>query len=556
MTALLFAATLVVLSSERARQSREPHAQSPAVIGTPQADPLAGTPVDNDVARSAAHAGTESVHSGRASVRILTRTASDEIAPAVSLFVMDDGKAGRGLGDTDAAGELRVNATEVSGLVLVGRGGPWRPTELDLGESVPDQVVLRMQRGESLLGRVIDPDGTPIAGARVVAWPATAFGLESSVDLGERVVHGDPRLCVGTSAADGSFEVAGVAPRTKYALTAARAGALSNGRPVTAWPGESVSLTVAPAFAVLVRYVRAGGEEARVSPSFLLTGSTLRLEGPGQLYSGPRLALRMAGIPSAWLRLEASSRHLYVATGPADRDRLGPLRVAPVELPGYEPLAVETDLFPLSEGLRVVDVPVVSTASGRGEIRVLFSNLPNGLRTGPLVVGYAGSLKLTRNGNEVVVCRIDDLASGEARIGDVPYGTYETMFVASGGMFVYPPPAERPLVVEVGPDPAVLEIDTGQLAGVQFALSANGESPYHGSLSALLIQGDVRLPGQTGVGHQVDLAGPPYVVFGLPSGDYTLRVYHPPIVTGGSSLSTFTVRRGEVTRVPLVLSER
>lgn len=165
----------------------------------------------------------------------------------------------RVLAHTDADGrfELRDLAEWQS---IGARAVGYAPSKaVEIGELALDgidhrKVEFRLQRGEHRLrGRVLDPDGAPIAGARVVAgapigsWIHDATGLTIGLTA--------PPLAA-TSGADGRFEVLDSLPDGELPVTA-----IAFGR--AAWSGTLV-LPLDPARELEIRLAPAARIEGRV----------------------------------------------------------------------------------------------------------------------------------------------------------------------------------------------------------------------------------------------------------------------------------------------------
>jgi len=111
--------------------------------------------------------------------------------------------------ETDAFGRFSLGPSEGGGAaLLVTRTGY---TSALLTSPLPvEEVVVQLTRGLEIRGVVVTPEGTPVAGVRIVAAPAGADGRWSYPDdwVGRDVVRAG--AVVATSAEDGRFTLAGL----------------------------------------------------------------------------------------------------------------------------------------------------------------------------------------------------------------------------------------------------------------------------------------------------------------------------------------------------------
>jgi hypothetical protein len=162
--------------------------------------------------------GTTACEAGREDIEIILRPGH-----AIALRVL--GLDGRGLagatvmvmtgpsgwqrrGFTDRDGSFRLTDLEPGSLsVIVEKRGlvrAWQPVEVPFSSG---ELVIRMQRGHTVRGTVVDTQGNPIAGASV--YGQTSQGLFGLRDVGTRA----------NSTADGSYEITDLPlePLTLYA---------------------------------------------------------------------------------------------------------------------------------------------------------------------------------------------------------------------------------------------------------------------------------------------------------------------------------------------------
>ena len=212
------------------------------------------------VATEAAPSGTAPAAAHEASWTLVARFV-DETGAALVGVRLNPADGSDWSGTSDATGALRIalpwpyTGSTVDGgglgghVVSVEAGGhrlatrSWHVTMEGPGEQSLGEI--RMGPGGTLLGRVIDEDGRPLAGATVVATgghaPETADGLDEARTLKSNVHWLEDGL-QGSTGADGRFELAG-APATHVAALASTLGRLSGFSSVfDLAPGQTVDV--------------------------------------------------------------------------------------------------------------------------------------------------------------------------------------------------------------------------------------------------------------------------------------------------------------------------
>jgi len=468
----------------------------------------------------------------------------------VDLYRIDD--AVLHLGQTDELGWLSISKGELAGARVLAIGTNWLPHEVDLPTEPPPVIRVELEPGASLEGIVVDADGAAIESARIAVWPQQAVPPPPE----RRKLH-DPRNPVAISDELGRFRIRGLRHGTTYRVVAGRQGLVTRGD-VLARVEDAVTIELGHLFAAQLCFVDEEGRELQCSESTLRPSITLDIADPGQHYVGSSVALRFAGVPPEMLKRTAT--RLFVAvTGPRHLDSIGPIALRSVEVPGYRARPVSVMLPTATNGVAVQNVAFERVASAFGRIQLSFLNAPRGLALGRLADGWSGKLLLRAPGSTKLEYAIRTMAVDSVLIEPVPYGDYEGVFVGMGGIFLRPPPPGD-FDVSVGPDLVELSIDLGGLGGVRFELSGEDDEAYEGTFSASLFKGNL-LTGQPGIAKKVDLAAPPYAVFGLEPSVYTLMVHHPNVrgsahgAPKGLALQTFVVDAGELATHTLRLAE-
>ncbi|GAB4152323.1 MAG: hypothetical protein Fur0037_21100 [Planctomycetota bacterium] len=125
---------------------------------------------------------------------------------------------------TDEAGKvafpgLRPGSYEVEGRIS-GRVGASAPAVVKPGLEV--SVTLRLGLGASVAGKVVDPDGAPVAGARVAHFPSAQIPLlgDMSTSMGTDIIVKTAQRSNCESDAQGRFVLTGIQDENEFLLAA------------------------------------------------------------------------------------------------------------------------------------------------------------------------------------------------------------------------------------------------------------------------------------------------------------------------------------------------
>ncbi|HPH69582.1 MAG TPA: carboxypeptidase-like regulatory domain-containing protein, partial [Kofleriaceae bacterium] len=209
-----------------------------------------------------------------------------------------------------------------------------------------NDVVIKLEPGASIAGRVIDQDGKGIAGATVMAGP-TQGAVNHTIRNGV-VTSGQQVLADGTSA----FVLRGLEPNA-YQLSA-----LARGRPV--------------------EFVGAPPKPVKVEQGAAVTGIELKVKRPNGVIRGVVLGPNGAPMAEAWVsaRLNVAAMMSQIAgppRGPGPGPAPGP-RPAPPANGSNDPGQGDTER---SEMIEISDdsddgiAPVLTDAAGKFELRGL-----------------------------------------------------------------------------------------------------------------------------------------------------------------------------------------
>ena len=219
-------------------------------------------------------------------------------------------------------------------------------------------------------------------------------------------------------------------------------------------------------------------------------------------------------------------------------------------VPGYESVSTALALPRVTEALERRDLALTPRAGSWGSLLVRFENTPRDLP--PLERGGFGRPSLVLSGKDGTRGMISFEDFSRPQSFRLPRGRYEARFTALNGMFRYPAGRES-LTCTVGAEEAEVAIDWAGTGAISFGVEGPDGEPFRGLALTRLVALDP--PGI----RNLELAGPPFVVVGVESGDYTVEV-----VLGGTFpapgesdyLARVTVEAGRVTRTRLVHRSR
>lgn len=403
------------------------------------------------------------------------------------------GKGSQHVTGSDGRVNLRVRGEKSLAVSADG----YRTRFVLVDEKGGDCTVL-LKPGEVISGHV-SKNGSGFSGATVVAWPAH---LATKLTA-EMVRVGDPRLSIGSSRDDGSFELEGLDPDESYCIVA---GADSLGSwPVTRGirPGAEVRLILKPVFGVVVRYQDLDGRLPEI-PDGLFLGGRLPYSVPDEVtvlpIPSPFFALfGVEGIPD---HTDPGS-YVILVGGEAEAADAGPFSFT-ASLPGYVSATEDVWAFPMDHGgIQEHVVRLVPLNQGRGRLRIRFRGTE----------GFQGSSIAQRLflSDRTRHTFLREASFEDWIIEGIPNGKYGTILLIPGAGSMLPSRGDRN-VVEIADNEATWEIDLSSCAGLHIeVLEADGH-PYAGPLSFRLLspRAEGYRPGET-----VVFEGPPYYVWGL-----------------------------------------
>lgn len=381
-----------------------------------------------------------------------------------------------------------------------------------------DEVVVVIDTGGAVRGRVVLPDGKPApAGTRVLAWPMDS-PLAARV-IAESALLGDFESQAGT-AIDGAFVIRGLDRTKTYSVTAGGKGLMRKQPFNSIVPdGKDLLLELFPVYGAVVRLIDASsGGPVRVASTFWPMGSvSTRVADTSLIHFVPGGAgSTLAGLTSDWFdRESAGFTHITLCAAPGGGPALGPF-VLHASLPGYRAVEAEFVASPVFEGLQVVDVLMEPIADAWGEVRVEFSGKLAAASLEPRTPLSWAKLHLRDAHGKILQYALPKPSGDPSSIRPIPAGPYDARVVILDGL-------ARPLDwqrIDVGAEPATLTVPVGTLGAIEVHARKRDGSPYSGrlSLSVQALRGPQTL---------VAFDDAPYAILGLDAREYSVRVMSP-----------------------------
>jgi len=420
----------------------------------------------------------------------------------------------RELGGTGEDGTLVLPGLR-PGVALVARAPGFRPGQTRVPEKASARIVLTLEAGTTLLGRVAAPAGESLEGLAVLAWPR---GQAPTPRSAAAAVAGDPRQLLARTDAGGRFRLDGVQPGRVHGLVAAGRGLFSP-ETVFGTPGEECVVPVLPGFGAVVKILEADGGPLLCAYSVNGVGPSFWLdEQRAHALSTRDPVVGLGGIPLELCdpRARYSSRLLLYCVD-SMAGFLGPVyfKVAP---PGYRRVERELLLPRIRDRLQELRIPVPAESDCWGTLEVDFIGVPpkadvadsmSGL--GQLqLLGAAGTKRRFSIG-------VRDLHETRETFEHLPCGIYDLRFVLLSGFGMFPPYEEPALRVQITHGVRTrTSVDLSGLGSLVITARDARGHPYSGRLIVRLLRKDPRGEDFIGFYHG------PYVLTCLPPGDYEI----------------------------------
>jgi hypothetical protein len=254
--------------------------------------------------------------------------------PGASLFERSSSGACAPLGETGREGELEVQLDSDLPERLVACKSGYVQVDWELPPDLPEGYIFVLERGMTLEGTVVRPDGLALdEGTSVVALPVSRIPSLSGIDS----LH-EPRVDVASAEVgpDGEFTLAGLEPGASYELAAGSTGWVTTERTIAQSGDTGVRLEVYATYGVRMRLRSEDGAPIETSRSLHYTDyfGTNFLDPQALVPMQRSVELSLAGLDPAELDAGPHESVFFLA-GPRDLPRLLSMGVH-VNVPGYE----------------------------------------------------------------------------------------------------------------------------------------------------------------------------------------------------------------------------
>lgn len=356
---------------------------------------------------------------------------------------------------------------------------------------------------EQIVGRVIGPDGRPMMGVRIAAWPALTVRPSGEVLRG--VPGPGAKWFSCTSDEHGEFELLGMPRDQSIGLIAAGQGHASEQiLTVPGLPGAPIELHVQPLYGWIARGPRAS--EACLMAERITSGLSPEPEFKRRWKSLPPESpqAQLLNWPAGWM---------LIPSGPSD---IGTAQVAPQPLAGLyvlradrpdsalplEPLdggaALEVRtglrLYALQSELPIQDLPAdLLPQQGCGSVVIWLRNEPITETTKPATPQaelllwpessqYPGQAPLLTFG-------LKSLSAHPQAVRAVPRGTYRWQVRSANGRARWPRTGEPDRLV-IADEPVQLPLDASWYGALEIAAYTHDNHEYDGALWLTLGEGE------------------------------------------------------------------
>jgi hypothetical protein len=251
-----------------------------------------------------------------------------------TLFERGSSGASAPLGETGREGELEVQLGSDLPERLVACKSGYVQVDWELPPDLPEGHIFVLERGMTLEGVVVRPDGLALdEGTSVVALPVARIPSLSGIDS----LH-EPRVDVTSAEVgpDGEFTLAGLEPGASYELAAGSTGWVTTERTIAQSGATGLRLEVYATYGVRMRLRSEDGALIETSRSLHYTDyfGTNFLDPQALVPMQRSVELSLAGLDPAELDAGPHESVFFLA-GPRDLPRLLSMGVH-VNVPGYE----------------------------------------------------------------------------------------------------------------------------------------------------------------------------------------------------------------------------
>lgn len=443
------------------------------------------------------------------------------------------------LGTSDSTGRVKATIPKISEYTFRAFGSNYEPAIQYYRGTVPDEVPLRLHSGGVIRGRVQTHDGKSAgAGVHIAAWPLNETRHSQGIDTWYE--QGVAPFANAISNSLGEFELTGILRSQRYFVTAGANGLLAEDQ-VADCDAIDVVLTLVPIFGIVIN-IRGGDGE---TPEFLTSqGPNFGIAFSHALSLGHHvyendLRLLLAGVNLEKLPISSPVDRVFFLIARSDNLELGPIRLSS-HYPGYSKVQVDLFLTRVSEGIQEHVVTLRQSASSWGELTVLATGVPTQYAPDHSRQTPVASLQIVDESDQRFRYDVYDF-SKPIVVGKLPHGTYSYQFKLKAGLS-----AKTPMdgtLRHYSPDSRI-SLDLSDVGIVVAEILTAEGVPYLGRAEFA-----VASKGGTASATYY-FSNYPYVLEGLPSGEYQVSLAYPIPESGDFlHLGSFVVGARELTNI-------
>lgn len=408
-------------------------------------------------------------------------------------------------------------------------------------EASGSEVLLMLDSECTIVGIVRSPDGvTPRVPVTVHAWPESIRPTAAWLRF-----RGQMAPLRATMDAEGQFELRGLSRGERYCVTASASGCVADSIECTTAPAIGLELKLKWVFALDVRAVDSKGQHVRTSGDVHgFRGTTWQEVGESDELSQLQvndLRAMLIGLDSGVQLVGDSGRNLLIYLRNSG-GAVGPIAMT-WRVPGYAPKDVEL-LVPRLESAtpRVELVQLESRVECWGAASIQISFGEERVDTSLLALGR---LRLSGIDSEETYSLA--VRRAETRTVDgIPCGSYRASLQVRDLVEIGTADG-LPVTIRADSE-ASLKFDLSALGTINVHFAHSSERAYEGVVNGYLVHNErVWVP--------VQFKGAPYVVTGLPSGTYGLRVTSPACLAGSAVAPPVNLPEGESANLKVIWSD-
>jgi len=425
---------------------------------------------------------------------------------------------------SDAAGvAILRGVSEDEPIRLLGSLAEHALASVTAGEGAESDFTLVFTPTDVIRGRVLDLDGDPVPFPRVAYWRSRAqFPMHTLEDQGAGIDSRGAYAGIAVGSETGEFTIPRPTREGSVRLLAAGSGLASRSAArIAPLSTEDASMTIGPVFGAFFRFTTTEYGGSLADPQLYSRGISYPSAGDGY-ESGAlvdeSLIFALLGLDFSKSNVDGKQYDEWLSFfGTRDIGGIPNIPVG-IGVPGYEFWKGELTAYPLLPGVPVQEILLEPSTAGFGILIVdIGEQLPRVLArfSEPIPDRRAMILLSPLEGGRAITYPIRDAVDRKVEILGVPFGEYRVS-LRSGSTQWRSCDAEECPIVNIGPTIAEVALSPALVGALDVEVfDANG-SAYTGKLTLWLARGNQ--------GTYVSLAGPPYLIYGLDSGDVSLSL--------------------------------